>query len=398
MENKELNSILRSIGQQSETGRQLKEYTENVLFHVLKRHSDQNATRIQPYGSAAEDLKCVEPSDIGDVDVVIFPCSEDLMVHEDMIEYSENPMHVRIKGTDRPVLQSCLLEGTEYVVTSALKNFHPEIYGSSMSQFPSFLGHTTQLMSRKESSSFGRSHYHLKNNITSPALTVNFEKAFDTLSECFQSLKDPQSVANFDSTSLESMVLRMSNAREMDFARAYSEVANELTDLASDSEMVWNEYGANIVPGIFTEVFKNAFWYGDLKSRITENESLSQLGEEGAMEKHCSDGEAMYGQCNAVQGSESDKGQHSHQTSINENASTPQDSDKFRRRTVDVESVTSKLAAVTPPDKWSKFKVKNISGARAGVEMRNSIDKKHGEQAAQKEDPKNLLAREKRSF
>ena len=398
MENKELNSILRSIGQQGETGTQVKEYTENVLFHALKRHSDQNETRFQPYGSAAEDLKCVEPSDIGDVDVVIFPCSENLMVHEDMIEYSENPMHVRIKGTDHPVLQSCLREGTEYVATSALKNFHPGIYGSSMSQFSTFLGHTTQLMSRKESSSFGRSHYHLKNSITSPALTVNFEKAFDISSESFQPLKDPQSVANFDSTSLESMVLRMFSAREMDFARAYSEVANELTDLTKDSEMVWNEYDANIVPGIFTEVFKNSFWYGDLKSRITEKESLSQPRKEGPMERHCSDDEAMYGPRNAVQGSESGKGQHSHQTWINENASTPQNSDKFRRRIADVESVTSKLAAVTPPDNWSKFKGKNIVGARAGVEMSNSIDKKHGGQAAQKEDPKNLLAREKKKF
>lgn len=399
MENKEFNSILRSIGQQGETGRQVKEYTENVLFHVLKRHSDQNATRFQPYGSAAEDLKCVQPSDIGDVDVVIFPVSENLMVHEDMIEYSENPMHVRIKGTDHPVLQSCLLEGTEYVATSALKNFHPEIYGSSVSQSLTFLGHTTQLMSRKETSSFGRSHYHVKNSITSPALTVNFEKAFDdTLSECFQSLKDPQDVANFDSTSLESMVLRMCTARELDFARAYSEVANELTDFANDSETVWNENGANIVPGIFTELFQKSFWYGDLKGRIIENGSLSQPREEGAMERHCSDDEAMYGQSNAVQGSESDKAQHSQQTSIKENASAPQKSDKFRRRTDDVQSVTSKLAAVTPPDNWSKFKVKKIVGALAGVEMTNSSNTKQGGQAAQKEDPNVLLAREKKQF
>ena len=116
------------------------------------------------------------------------------------------------------------------------------------------------------------------------------------------------------------------------------------------------------------------------------------------MERHCSDDEAMYDQCNAVQGSESDKSQHSQQTSINENASTPQNSDKFRRRTADVESVTSKLAAVTPPDNWSKFKVKNIVGARAGVEMTNSSDTRQGGQAAQKEDPNNLLAREKKQF
>ena len=251
-------------------------------------------------------------------------------------------------------------------------------------------------MSRKETSSFGRSHYHVKNSITSPALTVNFEKAFDTLSECFQSLKDPQDVANLDSTSLGSMVLRMCTARELDFARAYSEVANELTDLANDSETVWNEYGANIVPGIFTELFQKSFWYGDLKGRIIENGSLSQPREEGAMERHCSDDEAMHGQCNAVQGSESDKAQHSQQTSINENASTPQKSDKFRRRTDDVESVTSKLAAVTPADNWSQFKVKNIVGARAGVKITNSSDTKQDGQAAQKEDPNNLLARGKK--
>lgn len=97
-----------------------------------------------------------------------------------------------------------------------------------------------------------------------------------------------------------------------------------------------------------------------------------------------------------MQGSESDKAQHSQQTSINENASTPQKSDKFRRRTDDVESVTSKLAAVTPADNWSKFKVKNIVGARAGKEITNSSDKKQGGQAAHKEDPNNLLERQKK--
>lgn len=188
----------------------------------------------------------------------------------------------------------------------------------------------------------------------------------------------------------------MCTARELDFARAYSEVANELTDLANDSETVWNENGANIVPGIFTELFQKSFWHGDLKGRINEKGSLSQPREEGAMERHCSDHEAMHGQCNAVQGSESDKAQHSQQTSINENASTPQKSDKFRRRTDDVESVTSKLAAVTPADNWSKFKVKNIVGARAGKEITNSSDKKQGGQAAHKEDPNNLLERQKK--
>ena len=60
---------------------------------------------------------------------MIFPTSDDLMIDEELIEYlPSNPMHVRIKGADHPLLQSCLVDNTGYVATSELKNFHPAIY------------------------------------------------------------------------------------------------------------------------------------------------------------------------------------------------------------------------------------------------------------------------------
>jgi len=88
----------------------------------------QQQVRLQLYGSSAEDLHAdVFP----DLDVVIFPTADELMIDDELIEYCfpSNPLHVRIRGTGHPVLQSCLAENTEYVATSALKNFHPAIFG-----------------------------------------------------------------------------------------------------------------------------------------------------------------------------------------------------------------------------------------------------------------------------
>ena len=100
------------------------------LFEVttedLRRKPKQ--VRFQLYGSSAEDLHAdVYP----DLDVVIFPTADELMIDDELIEYCfpSNPLHVRIRGTGHPVLQSCLVENTEYVATSALKNCHPAIFG-----------------------------------------------------------------------------------------------------------------------------------------------------------------------------------------------------------------------------------------------------------------------------
>lgn len=67
----------------------------------------------QHYESAAEDLKCEEHDDVGDVDIMMFPNSDNLLIHEELIEYSlQNPLHVKIKGADHPVLKFCCVKDT----------------------------------------------------------------------------------------------------------------------------------------------------------------------------------------------------------------------------------------------------------------------------------------------
>ena len=114
---------LRAFSWQSSLAEELFE----MMTEDLRRKQQQ--VRLQLYGSSAEDLHAdVFP----DLDVVIFPTADELLIDDEQIEYCfpSNPLHVRIRGTGHPVLQSCLVENAEYVATSALKNFHPAIFGS----------------------------------------------------------------------------------------------------------------------------------------------------------------------------------------------------------------------------------------------------------------------------
>ena len=181
----ELSLQFESLGEQGNDARKWREHTQTVLFYFLKQLSklleerSENGILFRPYGSAAEDLKCIEPDDVGDVDIVIYPNSDNLMIHEELIEYlPENPMHVRIKGADHPVLKSCLVEDTEYVATSVLKTFHPAIYGRSVSNLLNIIIFATawplMMMMTPELSSLLESTYQLKNKEASPALTFSF--------------------------------------------------------------------------------------------------------------------------------------------------------------------------------------------------------------------------------
>ena len=176
-----------SLGEQGNDARKWREHTQTVLFYFLKQLSkllekrSENGILFRPYGSAAEDLKCIEPDDVGDVDIVIYPDSSNLMIHEELIEYlPENPMHVRIKGADHPVLKSCLVEDKEYVATSVLKTFHPAIYGRSVSNVLNkiifAIAGPLMMMMTPEPSSLLESTYQLKNKEASPALTFSFSR------------------------------------------------------------------------------------------------------------------------------------------------------------------------------------------------------------------------------
>ena len=95
---------------------------------TVSLHRGTQQVRCQLYGSSVEDLHV---DAVPDFDVMVFPTADELMIDDKLIEYCfpSNPLHVRIRGTGHSVLQSCLAENTEYVATSALKNFHPAIFG-----------------------------------------------------------------------------------------------------------------------------------------------------------------------------------------------------------------------------------------------------------------------------
>ena len=184
----ELRLLFKSLGEQpGNDAQKWREHTQILLFYFLKLLSKdlvkdtENDILFRPYGSVAEDLKCIEPDDVGDVDIVIYPESNNLTIHEELIEYlPENPMHVRIKGADHPVLKSCLVEDTEYVATSVLKTFHPAIYGCSLPSVVDMIIFATagplMLMMTPEPSSLLESTYQLKNKEASPALTFSFSR------------------------------------------------------------------------------------------------------------------------------------------------------------------------------------------------------------------------------
>ena len=180
----ELSLQFKSLGEQNDAENE-REHGQMIFFYVLKQYlkdqekDTENDTLLRTYGSAAEDLKCIEPDDVGDVDIVIYPDSNNLTIHEELIEYlPENPMHVRIRGADHPVLKSCLVEDTEYVATSVLKTFHPAIYGRSVSNVLNIIIFATawplMVMMTPELSSLLESTYQLKNKEASPALTFSF--------------------------------------------------------------------------------------------------------------------------------------------------------------------------------------------------------------------------------
>ena len=182
----ELSLQFKSLGEQNDAQKR-REHAQMVMFYVLRQllkdffKDRENDILFRPYGSVAENLKCIEPDDVGDVDIVIYPDSNNLMIHEELIEYlRENPMHVRIKGADHPVLKSCLVEDTEYVATSVLKTFHPAIYGPSVPSLVDVIifviAGPLMMLTTPEQSSLLQSTYQLKNKEASPALTFSFSR------------------------------------------------------------------------------------------------------------------------------------------------------------------------------------------------------------------------------
>ena len=275
----ELNDVFKSLGERGKEAEVKKEYNDHVVAFVLQQLSEYlsktTANRImaRPYGSAAEDLKSLVPDDYGDVDIMVFPTSDNCLVHEELLEYSpENPLHARIKGRDHPVFQSCLVEDTDYLATSALKNFHPAIYGSVAPGLLDLLTRCIRALSRE-----GEGVYKWKNKESSPAFTFELQQSFETAVEQMQKMKESQIWQGLDVAQWEWFLKALCDVKGTEYTREHTEV---LSDLFSEVERVsaTKDSSSNIF-GSFPALFQDIVCgdvTNDLKAQVEEIESRSQ--------------------------------------------------------------------------------------------------------------------------
>ena len=254
----ELNSIFKSMGERGKDGKIIKEHNEYVGSYFFREFSElwskrhENSIMFRPYGSAAEDLKCVEFEDIGDVDVMIFPNSDTLMIRDELLEYlPKNPLHVRIKGVNHPVLQSCLVEGTDYVATAALKNFHPAIYGSYLPHLADFVIRALQVASRE---GINNCIWEWKNSSKSPAVTLNFARSNGSICEQLEKQKDSKYLANLDVSEWEWMAHDLCTARGIDYTREHAQVITDLFQYVNEVQLSLNKQGLSGDPRMFPGV------------------------------------------------------------------------------------------------------------------------------------------------
>ena len=248
-----LNSTFKLLGERGIEGEIWKKHTEHCLVYLLRQLSEffsekfDNCMVFQAYGSAVEDLKSIAPDDVGDVDIVICPKSNELMIDDEMIEYSTNPMHVRIKAVDHQILSSCLVEDTEYVATSALKNFHSTIFGRAAPHLVKALIQTMQNMPRIP----GFNVLKWQNKDASPALQIEYTQSFGPISGKIEKLNNPHSLPNFDAAEWEWLAHIISRSRGMEYSEDHANLIREYIEFSNEVQMSFSERGLLSKPEAF---------------------------------------------------------------------------------------------------------------------------------------------------
>ena len=399
----ELNVVFKSLGERGKEAEVKKEYNDHVVAFVLQQLSEYlsrtTANRImaRPYGSAAEDLKSLVPDDYGDVDIMVFPTSDNCLVHEELLEYSpKNPLHAKIKGRDHPVFQSCLMEGTDYLATSALKNFHPAIYGSAA---PGLLGLLTRCM--RALSREGEGVYKWKNKERSPAFTFELQQSFETLVEQMQKMKESQIWQGLDVAQWEWFLKALCGVKGTEYTREHTEV---LSDLFSEIERVsaTKDSSSNIFgsfPALFQEI-----WCGDvindLKVQVEGIESRSQ------METESGTSGVVFNSQNFVTPENRDADESGSSSVLpngnEERCVTPQICDDGKGPTEDMKPTASfdsmgNSRADPASDGVDDETEESTNTGKSGTEMRNSIEKENlaSEDVTHSEDYKEAEKRER---
>ena len=238
----DLNFVFKRLGERGKEAELMKKRNEHVngpTLELLTEHFielTENQVIIRHYGSAAEDLKCLSPDDYGDTDVMVFPSSEVFLIHEEMVDHPlESPLHVRIRASDHPVLQSCLVEGTEYLATSALKNFHPAIYGNKVSKLFDFLtNYAIRAFSEDDPKQFLPIVASWKNEKTSPAFAVHGVESIATLHQQLQNMTETKRLHSLNSAEWEWTWAAACEAMGVEYTREHAAVLDDFLQHASE--------------------------------------------------------------------------------------------------------------------------------------------------------------------
>ena len=310
----DLNFVFKCLGERGREAVLFKEYNEHVSGHFLAQLSErlssftENQVTVRPYGSAAEDLKCLSPDDYGDVDIMVFPSSDSLMIYDEMLEYSsQNPVHVRIKGSDHPVLQSCLVEGTEYVTTSALKNFHPAIYGSLSPQLIAYFKYSLGIFARDDRTL--QCAVNWTNKKTSPAFTINAKQSFDTTLEALQKMTESKSLHSLDCPEWEWFASVMCMAKGVEYTREHAKIMKDFLQYANELQASLTKDGPDGIlqgfPRYFQEMVSSDAMQ-NFRARFLALENRSQNESGSPEEPICHDNLSVTPQkCDAGEGGSS---------------------------------------------------------------------------------------------
>ena len=243
----ELNFILNSLAKRGKDSEIFKKYNEYLIGDFLlprHLHSESNNGKIdhdhimlRTYGSSAEDLQFCDPCDAGDIDLMVFSNSDKLMIQEEVLEYSlENPLHVRIRGSEHPLSESCLVKDTEYVATSALKNFSQDIFGTSVPFLVNCISDISQISSEKTFPF--RLEAQMKKTANSPALTLSFSHLLGLISKLTDlSKEDSESVSvNEAAAEMECIVHPVLVFKGIDYNREHAEILSNFLAIVKSTK------------------------------------------------------------------------------------------------------------------------------------------------------------------
>lgn len=277
----DLHVILKMLGDRGQEGECWKKYTENALVNVchlipeyLNHAQFENCFLFRPYGSAIEDLKSLAADDVGDLDIVITSKSEDLLIHDKMIEYlPQHPLHVRIKGRDHPLLQSCLVEDTPYVATSAIKNLHPLIYGTSAPYLFKLIDSLCQAAGRGKWGLDVDAEF--KNKEARPAAQLEYTQWFGHLSG-----RMGLDMSELDPTRYEWIIHYILMANGLKYTKEMAEILYEYIAFVIESKTSWREKGLFDDPrALILELFSSdRGWqllikFLKMQNKLTQNQS-----------------------------------------------------------------------------------------------------------------------------